>query len=259
MKEASSKKRWYDIALLLAIFLLTCSIPFSLFIKDTNIVYWLKVSLRLVFLVFAFFYVEKNQLEKPRFEKPSKASWLFLPFLLMCFSNFFAAWIDGQTANEITSPIPLLKDALFYLLVALGEEYVFRSVIYPEFKKGRPLWKAMLYSSLVFALPHLFNATSWSTLGMSALQMVYSFLLGILLCALYETSSNIILPIALHFLFDFLNDALVGTLYPLPWDLAFYLSNVIVAIGLAIYFVFLYYLLFYKNKPKTTEEEISKY
>ena len=126
MEQENSKKRWYDIALLVAVFLLTCSMPFSLFIKDENIVYWLKVSLRFAFLVFAFFYIKKNNLEKSHFDKPSKTSWLFLPFILICFSNFFAAWVDHQTINDITSPIPLLKDALFYLLVALGEELVFQ-------------------------------------------------------------------------------------------------------------------------------------
>jgi membrane protease YdiL (CAAX protease family) len=235
--DKTSKKRWYDIALLIALFLLTSSLPFSLFIANAEIAYWLKVSLRILFLVFAYFYIKKNSLEKPRLSKPGKECFLFLPFILICFSNFFAAWIDNQTVNTVSSPLPLLKDALFYMLVSLGEELVFRVVLFSEFKKGHSFWKAVLLSSIIFALPHLLNASSWATLGMAAIQTVYSFLLGILLCFLYETSNNIILPIVLHFLFDFMNDALVGALYPLYWNLAFYLTNAVVALLLIVYFL----------------------
>ena len=228
---------------------MTSSLPFSLFIPDPELVYWLNIVLRLAFFLFALFFLRKSCLARPAFTKPEKRTLLLSPFLLLCLSNFVVAWIQGSPATGTVSLIPLLKAALFYLLVAVGEELVFRAVVYSEFRKRWPLWKAVVISSLIFALPHLLNATSWAGLGASAIQVGYSFFLGLLLAAVYEASGNIIWAIAIHFLFDFLNGYLASQLFPLPWDLTFYVTNVLVYVSLALYFLLIRLAIFRKEKP----------
>jgi len=246
--EEQSKKKTIDLVIFVAVFLLTSSIPFSLFIPDPELVYWLNVTLRLAFFLFAFFFLRKSGLARPAFTKPNKRTILLSPFLFLCLSNFMVAWIQGSPVAGTTSLIPLVKAASFYLLVAVGEELVFRAVVYSEFRKRWPLWKAVVISSLIFALPHLLNATSWASLGTSALQVGYSFFLGLILAIVYEASGNIIWAMALHFLFDFLNGYLASQLFPLPWELTFYVTNVLVYVSLALYFLLIRPALFRKEK-----------
>ena len=246
--EKKIQTKTIDLIIFVAVFLLTSSIPFSLFIPDPEVVYWLNIVLRLSFFPFAFFFLRKRDLAKPTFAKPDKRIFLLIPFLLLCLSNFVVAGIQGLPSVEITSPTSLLQAVLFYFLVAVGEELVFRAVVYTECKTKWPLWKAAVISSLAFALPHLLNATSWATLGTSALQVLYSFFLGLLLSIIYEASGNIVWAIVFHFLFDFLNGYLVSSLFPLPWDVTFYVANVLFAVALVLYFLLVRPVLFRKEK-----------
>ena len=247
--EERPKANLSGVVIFVAVFLLTSSFPFSLIFPDLELVYWLNIACRLAFFPFAFLFLRKRFLPRPSFAKPAKRIWLFGPFLLLCLSNFLVAWIQGLPGLKMASPAPLLKAALFYLLVAVGEELVFRVVVYSECKKKWSLWKAALVSSLVFALPHLLNATSWATLGTSALQVVYSFFLGLLLSIIYEASGNILWAMAFHFIFDFVNGSLVSSLFPLPWDAAFYVTNALVSAGMFLYFLLIRPILFDKEKP----------
>jgi len=247
--EERVKTRTGDLFIFVAVFLLTSSVPFSLFIPDSELVYWLNIALRLSFFPFAFIFLRKSGLVRPGLAKPDKRILLLSPFLLLCLSNFLVVWIQELPRVEINSPVPLLKDALFYLLVAVGEEMVFRAVVYTECKRKLPLWKAVVISSLAFALPHLLNATSWVTLGVSTLQVIYSFFLSLVLSIVYEVGGNILWPVALHFLFDFLNGSLASSLFPLPWDVTFYVTNVVVSVALLLYFLLVRRVLFRKEKP----------
>jgi len=247
--EERSKAHLSDVIIFVAVFLLTSSFPFSLIFSDLELVYWLTIACRLAFFPFAFIFLKKRFLPQPSFSRPTKRIWLLSPFLLLCLSNFLVAWIQGLPGLGLSSPVPLLKAALLYFLVAVGEELVFRVVVYSECKKKWPLWKAVLVSSLIFALPHLLNATSWATLGTSALQVLYSFFLGLLLSIIYDVSGNILWAVAFHFLFDFLNGSLASSLFPLPWDASFYLINVLVSVGVSMYFLLVRPILFAKEKP----------
>ena len=57
---------------------------------------------------------------------------------------------------------------------------------------------------------------------------------------MYLTTKNILLPMILHYLFNFLNSCLVIELYPLDWNLPFFLINGAVALFGISYWAILY-------------------
>lgn len=73
------------------------------------------------------------------------------------------------------------------LLVPVGEELMFRGLLFRRFRENGSFWYSALSSSFFFAFMHT-NAT----------QMIYAFLLGLMLCYLYEKTGTFTAPILLH-------------------------------------------------------------
>ncbi len=74
------------------------------------------------------------------------------------------------------------------LLAPVAEELYFRGLLYPWFRSRFSFWPAVLASSAVFALGHA------DSLGVVA----SSFVLGVLLAAIYDRSRSLWLTIAVH-------------------------------------------------------------
>ena len=245
--EQNLKKQWIDVLLILFIFLFTASFPFSLFIHDDNITYILNVSLRCAFLVFAFIYIYKVKLDFPKLKSLKKSSLKLLPFLIICFSNFLVCLITKSSVLSEFDGIDLLKSLFLVLLIAVGEELVFRSLLFNQFRKTLSFLKSALFSSLIFSVIHLFNITGVDTIVPSLIQVVYSFGLGMILCYMYETGQNYLLIIVFHFLFNFLNDYLVTFIYELNWDVWFYVINSCVGLVIIAYYLFCVFYLDKRN------------
>lgn len=109
------------------------------------------------------------------------------------------------------SPTPLIViEFIFYIInVVVAEEFIFRVVILPLFikkygttKKG--LIKGVLLSQIVFGLRHLINLILFpgsliTTLG----QVLFTFMAGVYLAAIYIRTKNIWINVVIHFLEDF--------------------------------------------------------
>lgn len=95
--------------------------------------------------------------------------------------------------------------ALVFLAVVVApivEELVFRGVVYRYLKGVFSPRAGMVFSSLFFSLIHL-----------NLLSFIPLFLLGMLLCRVYEKSKNICVPIAMHAFFN-ANSVLSNVLAP---------------------------------------------
>ena len=247
--EKVSKRKLYDVLIVLFVFLLSVSIPFPLFIKDETWLYAIDISLRIAFLIFAFIYMRYNKMYLPENGKLTKSFLLLIPFLLICFSNYFVCLANKSPVKEI-SLMSLSKDILLCILVAIAEELVFRVLLYDAFKDYFSPFIAMLLSSLIFGLIHLFNITSVEMIIPCLIQALYSFGLGMILCLMYETTHNFLVIVSFHFLFNFLNDKLVTSLFDYPINLSYYLINLIIALLAIGYFVFLIFLFKRKDSIK---------
>lgn len=90
---------------------------------------------------------------------------------------------------------------------AVFEEYMLRGLVFGSLLAGasnnyRRIMKAVLISALLFSLTHLINLSGQS-FYVTSQQIIQSFGMGFICCALYLRSGSIFLPILLHFLLDF--------------------------------------------------------
>lgn len=109
--------------------------------------------------------------------------------------------IDGIQTNWAA-----LVDAFFwFLIVAVGEEILFRGVLFRWIDQRFGFWWAMAVSGLFFGLVHLMNnnATLWSSIAI-ALEA------GLLLGAAYKWAGSLWLPIGIHWAWNFSQGNIFG-------------------------------------------------
>lgn len=93
------------------------------------------------------------------------------------------------------------------LLVGIGEEVAFRRVLFGALLKrsaaqGKTVVGAVLLSSLGFSLLHAVNVLGGQSVGKVAVQLVLTFLAGILFAVLYLQTKSLLALIAFHWLWD---------------------------------------------------------
>lgn len=115
----------------------------------------------------------------------------FLCIPLISVINLISSLINGNATNATMLKMqqnPMwLSIILIALIPAVIEEFVFRGLIFGNYKKRNP-WKGVLLSSLLFGLMHL-NINQFS----------YAFVLGIVLALLNYATGSLIPNIILHF------------------------------------------------------------
>lgn len=128
--------------------------------------------------------------------------------MLVALNNFpFSAYLSGR-AHLTAGAEDVLLFAAVCLSVALFEELIFRGYLLSAmcrwFGPGRKSrFAAVLLSAAVFALFHLLNLLSGASPLAVVLQVGYSFLVGAMTGALFLLSGNILLPIAVHAVYNF--------------------------------------------------------
>ena len=98
-----------------------------------------------------------------------------------------------------------LAQFCFFLTIAVGEEILFRGIVFRMIDVRWNTWVALIVSTLVFGLVHIVNpgATWWSTLAI-ALES------GLLLGAAYKFSGTLWLPIGIHWAWNYTQGNVFG-------------------------------------------------
>lgn len=114
------------------------------------------------------------------------------------------------------SLLELCAKALYYFLyVALLEELVFRGFLQNYLmgflEMGVPEWVCRLIGGAMFALVHVPIPVWYSFVAIEYFlmvipQLVFAFVFHVAMCVLTEKRGNIMLPIAIHFAVDFLQN-----------------------------------------------------
>ncbi len=91
-----------------------------------------------------------------------------------------------STQAVYSAPFPMQLLALG-LIVPVAEEFMFRGIMFSRYRENRRFWYSALWSALFFSIMHT-----------NTIQMVYTFLLGIMLAWLYEKFGSIKAPLLLH-------------------------------------------------------------
>ena len=97
-----------------------------------------------------------------------------------------------QQAAQITYSAGFLVQIIgLGIVIPIAEELMFRGILYKRFRERQGFWYSALWSALLFSFIH-----STTT------QMIYAFLLGVLLSYLYEKFGSFRAPVVLHILLN---------------------------------------------------------
>ncbi|MBX9690816.1 MAG: CPBP family intramembrane metalloprotease [Cyanobacteria bacterium] len=108
-------------------------------------------------------------------------------------------------------PVDLLPSLVFFLLVGICEELIFRGYIFTVIEKGCGTTAGVLVSSLIFGFAHCINPIE----SLSPLQYFYScsllsFEAGLPLVAGYILTRRIWLSVGMHWAWDFMEGTVFG-------------------------------------------------
>ncbi|MCI8665816.1 MAG: CPBP family intramembrane metalloprotease [Dorea sp.] len=105
------------------------------------------------------------------------------------FSESYQATMEAFYSSPLVIQVVVLA-----ILIPMSEEFVFRGLLFRRLRERAPYMQAALYSAVVFGLMH----------G-NLVQMLYGFILGMMLAYLYEKYGSIKAPIAAHMAMNLLS------------------------------------------------------
>lgn len=237
--EKENKRKWYSIFYLICVVLFLCSIPFSMLFKNETLSFSLTILFKFIAMIYMFYYIKKDGLDKPKFESYKKSNSLILPLIILPFSNIIVALFTQLKINETINYFNIIKGIVDAIFVSIIEETLFRSLLFNEFLKYNNLTKSIIFQALIFGSVHLLNITSLGSIPMILVQVLYTAFLGIILGIIYYRTKNIVYPIMFHFLFNVINNTISINLFNINWDYKFFLINILIGVFVIIY-VFLY-------------------
>ena len=108
----------------------------------------------------------------------------------------------GGVGNDWTA---LAKSLFTFLVVAVGEEVLFRGIVFRLLDQQWGTVVALILSALLFGFVHITNdnATVWSSVAIAVEA-------GLLLGAAYKWSGNLWLPIGIHWAWNFFQGPVFG-------------------------------------------------
>ena len=227
-----------DALILILGYLFCASFPFSLFIKNNDIlVNTLSFVLILAYLLFIItFLILNKKIKINRNPINIKNILLISPSLVVVISNYFYLFFV-KSSFQITSSI-IYQLCLTVIVVTL-EELLFRGILFSELKEEKPLTR-ILITSVLFGLCHISRFFS-SFNPIDLLSVLYTFALGLVIGLLYEYGGSLISAIIFHFLFNFLNQNMFEC-FKIENDnyIAYILSNISIALIAGGYLLFIY-------------------
>ena len=115
-------------------------------------------------------------------------------------------WKGGYKIGGIGNDWTALAKSLFtFLVVAVGEEVLFRGIVFRLLDQQWGTVVALILSALLFGFVHITNdnATVWSSVAIAVEA-------GLLLGAAYKWSGNLWLPIGIHWAWNFFQGPVFG-------------------------------------------------
>lgn len=152
-----------------------------------------------VLAAFACFCFFRKRAELPLSwpEKPRYAVYLLL-FLPLVAMTLFFVFKNGRMDRAFLIPLAVT------LLVGLGEELMFRRLLFVGLLGEMEFRRALLFSSIVFSLLHSVNVFAGFPFSQMLLQLVTTFLAGLYYALMYYYTKNIGIIIIGHGLWDYL-------------------------------------------------------
>ena len=129
---------------------------------------------------------------------------MLLPFLLFHYAGSVVSWFEWGTTTVWGVCMAFLRA----FAPGFGEEITFRGLGVANYmrtiKNEKGIYVIFFLSSAVFGLIHLVNFFSGASLGVSLIQSVYAIGVGMVFCAVYLRTGNLLPTIIGHLTVDFM-------------------------------------------------------
>lgn len=241
--------RFVDLLLFALLFIFINSFPIDLITTDELTRLLIRIGLRALLLGYDIYVIWRNRINIFKFANYRNVG-LFLPFVLICFSNIIAASIAGLNFTVSVNSVMLPLIIIYYLLGVILEEFLFRFFIQNSLNNVSSV-KRIFGSAAIFALFHLINIVNISQVSQLIsvlIQVVYAFGLGLLLALIYEYTYSLPACIIFHFLFNFFNTIMVENIFHLAIPEAYYyLTAVVIGVIVGIYALLIYLFVLKRN------------
>ena len=122
------KFKFLDLVLFALIFVFVNAFPVDLITADITIRLILRIALRTLLLGYDIYLLIKNRINIFKFAN-YKRGLLFLPFLLVCFSNMIASAIAKAPVIYLDEPLFVVLVCIYHLIGVIIEELLFRLFI----------------------------------------------------------------------------------------------------------------------------------
>lgn len=227
-----------NIEWMLLMYLLTVVFPYDLIIQHNLWTPTLRISAFILFLFYYRYYQRKVGLLLPvQKVKVIALTWM-IPLITLTISNIIYLWILNEPTNPL-NPLNLLMTLPVTILVVMSEELLFRGQLIQHYFANETLLKRILFSSLVFAALHLLNLFSGIPIGQVLLQVVYTWVLGMVLGTAYAFTQHMMVPIMLHFCFNVVNQTIYQQLAVSNPNWLYFVVNSLIGILVMIYCLYL--------------------
>jgi membrane protease YdiL (CAAX protease family) len=176
-----------------------------------SIVVWIAVTFLIaILLVYLFLrFIDRRPLQNMGIDYsnlyPHSLTGFFLATLLVSIGSLLiyafksVVWIDIAPVTD-----QLFLDAVLLMLVAAGEELVFRGYVFTNLAESMNKWAALIVSSLLFTIVHVSNPS------VPVVALVNTFLGGLVLGMSFMYSQSLWTPFFFHFAWNFLQGPVLG-------------------------------------------------
>ena len=152
---------------------------------DNFINNYLLYILVIYYLIVIIYLYKKNKLQEKNFSKHKIFPLISLGISLSVLLNMIIFKINPpQTVNAISIPMAIMTTGI---IGPIYEEILFRYLLYNRLKRSYKYKKALLITTIIFALTHL-----------NPIKILYAFILGLTFNYIYEKENNILAPILIH-------------------------------------------------------------
>lgn len=251
------KRRFWNLFILLAVYIVTISFPIYLLTQDIYVRAGVVLGLRAAYLVFIILFSIFTKLAKSYSGKTNlKNLFLLLPLFFVAFMNLFY-WGVVTRSNFDTifqkfsgggnKSLEIMM--LFSILITVAEEeLLFRYIIQKNLTVGHKILRITISAS-IFAGCHVFNlltAHGGIFPPVELLQILLVFGIGIILGFLFEYTNNIFVPILFSLIYALCSDMFI----PIAFQGAqpsYFITISCFAVGAAAYILIFYYLMLKKE------------
>ncbi len=143
------------------------------------------------------------------FKKP-KMNWWLLEIAVAGAVVAFLQFYFGDYSGKDMALIWAIIGSTF--MVGIGEEMLFRGLIFTAFRENRGLYVGILISASVFGFLHCTNMFAGAELGSTLMQMVSAGISGVVSAWIFYKTENVIPTMVCHWFWDM--SLLIGMYVP---------------------------------------------